>query len=214
MLLVIEQRDVEACEKVNEELVSWACAEMDSSCRVQVFPGSPHLEEVSVQARLRSPHRIRRRWASFSLLLMFSIRSHTSYLFSSSSLLLPGCADHAGPAADPRTDRHAAPRAATEHPHPQRADSKNRLRCTMILQQGKGGVSRHCSDVWRRKLFPDLDSVMDFFYSYSCCRTGCPFKILLLKLLLDYCRFSFVSVVKSVGLIQTIVQKKVKSMDN
>lgn len=36
-----------------------------------------------------------------------------------------GCPDHAGPAADPRTDRHVAPGAATEHPHPQRADSEN-----------------------------------------------------------------------------------------
>lgn len=36
-----------------------------------------------------------------------------------------GRPDHAGPAADPRTDRHVAPGAATEHPHPQRADSEN-----------------------------------------------------------------------------------------
>lgn len=36
-----------------------------------------------------------------------------------------GRPDHAGPAADPRTDCHVAPGAAAEHPHPQRADSED-----------------------------------------------------------------------------------------
>lgn len=36
-----------------------------------------------------------------------------------------GCTDNAGPAADPRTDRHVAPGATAEHPHPQRADSED-----------------------------------------------------------------------------------------
>lgn len=43
-----------------------------------------------------------------------------------------GCSHHAGPAADPRADRHVASRAAAEHPHPQRADSEDR-RCTVML---------------------------------------------------------------------------------
>ena len=42
-----------------------------------------------------------------------------------------GRPDHAGPAADPRTDRHVAPRAAAEHPHPQRADSEDCRRGTL-----------------------------------------------------------------------------------
>lgn len=43
-----------------------------------------------------------------------------------------GCSHHAGLAADPRADRHAASRAAAEHPHPQRADSEDRRRTVMI----------------------------------------------------------------------------------
>lgn len=38
----------------------------------------------------------------------------------------PGRLDHAGAAADPRTDCHATPRAEAEHPHPQRADPEDR----------------------------------------------------------------------------------------
>lgn len=45
-----------------------------------------------------------------------------------------GGPDHAGPPADPRTDRHAAPRAAAEHPHSQRADSEDCRRSTMMIQ--------------------------------------------------------------------------------
>ena len=42
------------------------------------------------------------------------------------ALFVPlGCPHHAGAAADPRTDRHAAPGAAAEHPDPQRADSED-----------------------------------------------------------------------------------------
>lgn len=51
--------------------------------------------------------------------------------FFTSSL---GCPDHASPAADPRTDRHVAPRAATEHPHPQRADSEDCRRSTLTVK--------------------------------------------------------------------------------
>lgn len=54
-------------------------------------------------------------------------------LFFLSSLGRP---DHAGPAADPRTDRHVAPRAATEHPHPQRADSED-CRSALTIKQRK-----------------------------------------------------------------------------
>lgn len=44
-----------------------------------------------------------------------------------------GCPYHAGPAADPRTDRHVAPRAAAEHPDPQRADSEDCQRGALIV---------------------------------------------------------------------------------
>lgn len=51
-----------------------------------------------------------------------------------------GRPDHAGPAADPRTDRHVAPRAATEHPHPQRADSEDcRSTLTVLLRKTSKG---------------------------------------------------------------------------
>lgn len=55
-------------------------------------------------------------------------------LFSSSS----GRADHAGAAADTRTDRHVAPGAAAEHPHPQRADSEDRRRSALTTRLKKG----------------------------------------------------------------------------
>lgn len=48
--------------------------------------------------------------------------------------LFLGRTDHAGTAADPRTDRHVAPGAATEHPHPQRADSEDCRRSTVRIQ--------------------------------------------------------------------------------
>lgn len=50
----------------------------------------------------------------------------------------PGRPDHAGPAADPRTDRHVAPGAAAEHPHPQRADSKDCRRGTLTVCEVSG----------------------------------------------------------------------------
>lgn len=47
------------------------------------------------------------------------------YFFFNHLCFCSGGPDHAGPPADPRTDRHAAPRAAAEHPHPQGADPEN-----------------------------------------------------------------------------------------
>lgn len=64
-----------------------------------------------------------------------------------------GRPDHAGSAADPRTDRYVAPRAATEHPHPQRADSED-CRSTLTV---KTEVSS------RLKLYSDSEAVL-------CCR--------------------------------------------
>lgn len=62
----------------------------------------------------------------------------------------PGCPHHAGPAADPRTDCHVAPRAATEHPHPQRADSEDCRRCAMTAWQRK----THSAVRWSFCLLP------------------------------------------------------------
>lgn len=45
-----------------------------------------------------------------------------------------GRPDHAGPAADPRTDCHVAPGAAAEHPHSQRADSEDGRRSAVRIQ--------------------------------------------------------------------------------
>lgn len=58
--------------------------------------------------------------------------------FFTSSLGRP---DHASPAADPRTDRYVAPRAATEHPHPQRADSEDCRRSTLTVKLRGGKTS-------------------------------------------------------------------------
>lgn len=60
------------------------------------------------------------------------IKCNIYFFFFLSSLGRP---DHAGPAADPRTDRHVAPRATTEHPHPQRADSENCRRSALTIEQ-------------------------------------------------------------------------------
>lgn len=73
------------------------------------------------------------------------------FFFSFSFL---GRLDHAGSAADPRTDRYVAPRAATEHPHPQRADSEDCRRSTLTV---KTEVSS------RLKLYSDSEAVL-------CCR--------------------------------------------
>lgn len=55
---------------------------------------------------------------------------HENWVFTICFVPL-GRPDHAGPAADPRTDRHVAPGAAAEHPHPQRADSEDCRRGTL-----------------------------------------------------------------------------------
>lgn len=54
-----------------------------------------------------------------------SLTAFTAVRFTCRSLLFPGCLNHAGAAADPRTDRHAAPGAEAEHPYPQRADPED-----------------------------------------------------------------------------------------
>lgn len=97
------------------------------SSRVLVCLGSPHQEEVSVQDRVRFPHRTRRRWVQqFVCLKMFTNHSCSNFIsFFFPSRFSLGGSDHAGPSADPRTDRHAAPGATAEHPHPQRADPEN-----------------------------------------------------------------------------------------
>lgn len=51
----------------------------------------------------------------------------------------PGGSHHAGSAADPRTDRHVAPGAAAEHPHPQRADSED-CRSAVTVQLSQTGL--------------------------------------------------------------------------
>lgn len=56
-----------------------------------------------------------------------------------------GCPDYAGPAADPGTDRHVAPRAAAEHPHPQGADSEDCRGGAVMGRLKNGQLSRDVS---------------------------------------------------------------------
>lgn len=80
--------------------------------------------------------------------------------------LFLGRTDHAGPAADPRTDCHVAPGAATEHPHSQRADSED-CRSTVRIQLMKA--------LKKAKTFPinvitsNTDILEIIFEEYSFC---------------------------------------------
>ncbi|KAG5851846.1 hypothetical protein ANANG_G00056150, partial [Anguilla anguilla] len=54
----------------------------------------------------------------------------------------PGRPDHAGAAADAGADRHAAARAAPEHPHPEGADPEDRGGALRSKGEQRGGTRR------------------------------------------------------------------------
>ena len=85
--------------------------------------------------------------------------------FTSVSVLFLGCPDHAGSAADPRTDCHAAPGAEAEHSHPQRADPEDRRGAMKLLPPTPTHTHEHSSR---------LDDVPVFHMAHLS-MTGCSF---------------------------------------
>lgn len=71
----------------------------------------------------------------------------------------PGCLDYAGPAADPRTDCHAATRTKTEYPDTEGADSEDGRRTLKTRHERREHICFFSSSILKQLIMIITGSV-------------------------------------------------------
>lgn len=117
---------------------NWACVYFEISRDCLTYNGRVSMTRAQ-RSILVSPVEYQRRWDKVAEKLVCFVAGKCNFcgegsLKRSWCLFFLGWTDHAGAAADPRTDCHVAAGAAAEHPHPQRADSEDCRRSTVRIQ--------------------------------------------------------------------------------